>query len=71
MSGESVKRQINERIARKKGESFITAIVASVSNNPALADYETGTILSAGLKGAALDLSPSPSLGHFLSLIHI
>ncbi len=65
MSGENVRRQINEIIAGKKGESFITSIVASVSNNPALADCENGTILSAGLQGAALDLSPSPSLGHF------
>jgi len=65
MAGDSVKRKIGEIIAGKKGDSFITSIVACVSNNPALAECENGTILSAGLQGAALELSPSPSLGHF------
>lgn len=65
MAGDSVKRKINEIIGSKKGDSFVTSIVASVSNNPDLAACDNGTILSAGLQGAALDLSPSPALGHF------
>lgn len=65
MAGEGVKRKIGEIIAGKKGDGFITSIVACVSNNPALANCDNGTILSAGLQGAALDLSPSPALGHF------
>lgn len=65
MAGDGVKRKIGEIIAGKKGDGFITSIVACVSNNPALAICDNGTILSAGLQGAALDLSPSPALGHF------
>lgn len=65
MGSESVKRKIGEIIGSKKGDGFITSIVASVSNNPVLATCDNGTILSAGLQGAALDLSPSPALGHF------
>lgn len=65
MAGEGVKRKIGEIIAGKKGDGFITSIVACVSNNPALSICDNGTILSAGLQGAALDLSPSPALGHF------
>lgn len=65
MAGEGVKRKIGEIIAGKKGDGFITSIVACVSNNPALSACDNGTILSAGLQGAALDLSPSPALGHF------
>ena len=65
MAGDGVKRKIGEIIAGKKGDGFITSIVACVSNNPALSACDNGTILSAGLQGAALDLSPSPALGHF------
>ncbi len=65
MAGDGVKRKIGEIIAGKKGDGFITSIVACVSNNPALSICDNGTILSAGLQGAALDLSPSPALGHF------
>lgn len=65
MAGEAVKHKISEIIAGKKGDGFITSIVASVSTNPALGECDNGTILSAGLQGAALDLSPSPALGHF------
>jgi recombination protein RecT len=65
MAGDGVKRKIGEIIAGKKGDGFITSIVACVSNNPALGNCDNGTILSAGLQGAALDLSPSPALGHF------
>lgn len=65
MASEGVKRKINEIIGGKKGDSFVTSIVSAVSNNPMLANCDNGTVLSAGLQGAALDLSPSPSLGHF------
>lgn len=65
MAGDAIKRKVNEIIGGKKGESFVTSIVSSVSNNPALAACDNSTILSAGLQGAALDLSPSQALGHF------
>lgn len=65
MLGETVRRKVNEIVGSKKGDGFVTSIVANVSNNPALADCDHATILSAGMQGAALDLSCSPVLGHF------
>jgi len=65
MSSDGIKRKINEIVGSKKGDSFVTSIVSAVSMNPVLAECDNNTILSAGLQGAALDLSPSPSLGHF------
>lgn len=44
---------------------FITAITSAVSANPALQDCDAGTILSAGLLGEGLKLSPSPQLGQY------
>lgn len=65
MAGDAIKQKINEIVGGKKGDGFVTSIVACVSNNPQLAICDNSTILSAGLQGAALDLSPSPALGHF------
>ena len=65
MSGDGIKRKINEIVGSKKGDGFVTSIVSAVSMNPILAECDNNTILSAGLQGAALDLSPSPALGHF------
>ena len=65
IGGDGIKTKINQIIGGKKGDGFVTAIVSAVSNNPTLAECDNNTILSAGLQGAALDLSPSPSLGHF------
>lgn len=65
ITGEGVKRKINEMMGGKKGEQFITSVVSAVTNNPALAECDRGTILSAAMQGAALDLSPSPVLGHY------
>jgi len=44
---------------------FITAITSAVSTNPALQECDAGTILSAGLLGEGLKLSPSPQLGQY------
>ena len=44
---------------------FITAITSAVSTNPKLQECEAGTILSAGLLGETLKLSPSPQLGQY------
>lgn len=65
ITGDGVKRKINEMMGGKNGESFITTIVSCVSNNPALKECEHGSILSAALTGAGLKLSPSPQLGQF------
>lgn len=49
----------------KKREQFATAVIAAVSNNPALSACYPPSILSAAIQGAALNLPPSPQLGYF------
>lgn len=44
---------------------FVTAITSAVAVNPALQECEPATILSAGLLGETLKLSPSPQLGQY------
>lgn len=65
LSGGAVKRKINTIIGGKDGQLFITAITSAVSTNPALAECDNSTILSAALLGASLKLSPSPQLGQY------
>lgn len=65
LTQEGVKRKINEVIGGKDGQRFITSILSAVSTNPALAECDHGTILSAAFLGEALKLSPSPQLGQF------
>lgn len=49
----------------KRAAKFVTAITSAVSANPQLQDCDAGTILSAGLLGEGLNLSPSPQLGQY------
>ena len=49
----------------KRAANFVTAITSAVSTNPALMECDPGTILSAGLLGETLQLSPSPQLGQY------
>jgi recombination protein RecT len=49
----------------KRAARFVTAITSAVSTNPALQDCDAGTVLSAGLLGEGLNLSPSPQLGQY------
>lgn len=49
----------------KRASNFVTAITSAVSTNPQLMECEPGTILSAGLLGETLQLSPSPQLGQY------
>lgn len=44
---------------------FIASITSAVSAKPALQECDAGTILSAGLLGEGLKLSPSPQLGQY------
>ena len=44
---------------------FVTAITSAVAVNPQLQECEPATILSAGLLGETLKLSPSPQLGQY------
>lgn len=49
----------------KRSSRFIANITSAVSVNPTLQECDAATILSAGLLGEALNLSPSPQLGQF------
>lgn len=49
----------------KRASGFVTAITSAVATNPQLTDCDPGTILSAGLLGETLQLSPSPQLGQY------
>lgn len=66
IQGDTYKRLINNTLGNpKKAERFIAAISSAVSANTALQSCDAGTILSAGLLGEALNLSPSPQLGQY------
>ena len=49
----------------KKTTRFVTAISSAVATNPALQNCDAATIVSAGLLGETLNLSPSPQLGQY------
>ena len=49
----------------KRAARFISAISSAVSTNPDLQECDAGTIISAGLLGESLNLSPSPQLGQY------
>lgn len=49
----------------KRAAAFVTAITSAVATNPALQECDPSTILSAGLLGETLQLSPSPQLGQY------
>lgn len=50
---------------KKTADRFVASVVSAVATNPALAECEAKTIVSAALLGESLKLSPSPTLGHF------
>lgn len=66
IQSEGYKKLINNTLGDpKRSAKFITAITSAVSNNPALQECDASTILSAGLLGEGLNLSPSPQLGQY------
>ena len=66
ISSDAYKRMINNTLGNPtKAARFVTAITSAVSTNPALAECEASTIVSAGLLGEGLNLSPSPQLGQY------
>ena len=66
ISSDGYKRMINNTLGNpQKAARFVTAITSAVSTNPALAECEALTIVSAGLLGEGLNLSPSPQLGQY------
>lgn len=66
IQSEGYKNLINNTLGDpKRAAKFVTAITSAVSNNPALQECDAATILSAGLLGEGLNLSPSPQLGQY------
>lgn len=66
INSEGYKRMINNTLGNPaKAARFVTAITSAVSTNPALAECDVSTIVSAGLLGEGLNLSPSPQLGQY------
>lgn len=66
INSEGYKRMINQTLGDpKKAARFVTAITSAVATNPALQNCDAATIVSAGLLGETLNLSPSPQLGQY------
>ena len=66
INSDGYKRMINNTLGNpNKAARFVTAITSAVSTNPALAECDASTIVSAGLLGEGLNLSPSPQLGQY------
>ena len=66
IQSDAYKNLINNTLGDpKRAAGFITAITSAVATNPQLADCDPATILSAGLLGETLQLSPSPQLGQY------
>ncbi|MBP5430805.1 recombinase RecT [Ruminococcus sp.] len=66
ISSDGYKRLINNTLGTpQRAARFVTAITSAVSTNPALSECEPATIVSAGLLGEGLNLSPSPQLGQY------
>ena len=68
---ESVKRLLARTLNDQRVITrFTTAVVAAVSQNPSLTNCQPESIISCGLQGEALRLSPSPSFGHYYMVPH-
>lgn len=66
INSEGYKRMINSTLGDpNRASRFVTAITSAVSNNPDLQTCDAATIVSAGLLGEGLNLSPSPQLGQY------
>lgn len=66
IQSEGYKNLVNNTLGDpKRAAAFVTAITSAVSTNPGLMECDPGTVLSAGLLGETLQLSPSPQLGQY------
>lgn len=48
-----------------KKNTFVANMISAINLNPTLKECDFNTIISAGLVGESLNLSPSPQLGHY------
>ena len=66
ISSDGYKKLINNALRDpKRANRFVASITSAVSANPALQACDAATIVSAGLLGESLELSPSPVLAQF------
>lgn len=65
LTKDKVKAQIDDVVGKMNSQRFVSAVVSAVNNNPTLQDCTNQSIFSAALLGEALNLSPSPQLGHY------
>lgn len=66
INSDGYKRMINATLGDPaRAARFVTAITSAVSTNPELQACDASTIVSAGLLGEGLNLSPSPQLGQY------
>ena len=66
ISSGAYKRLINRSLVDPvRAQRFVTAITSAVATNPDLERCDISTIISAGLLGESLQLSPSPQLGQY------
>lgn len=66
IQSEGYKNLVNNTLGDpKRAAAFVTAITSAVSANPGLMKCDPGSVLSAGLLGETLQLSPSPQLGQY------
>ena len=66
ISSDGYKKLINNTLRDpKRANRFVASITSAVSANPALQQCDAATIVSAGLLGESLELSPSPVLAQF------
>lgn len=66
ISSAGYKKLINNTLRDpNRANRFVASITSAVSANPALQECDAATIVSAGLLGESLNLSPSPQLGQF------
>lgn len=65
LTSKGISNRINTMVGSKDGPRFISAVISAVNTNPALAECDHATILSAALLGESLKLSPSPQLGQY------
>ena len=66
IQSDAYKKLINNTLGDPdRAKRFIASISSAVATNPSLQECDAGTILSSALLGEALNLSPSPQLGHY------
>lgn len=65
MTSKAIQKRIGDMLGGNDSNRFVTSIISAVTVNPALAECDHFTILSAAMLGESLKLSPSPQLGHY------